>query len=87
MAIQVRDQLGNQLQEDGEIHITQLPKSAREIYQLLKANGALKPQEIGNHTTLSNRTIRYALKILIEGALVRRVPDLRDLRSHFYTLN
>jgi DNA-binding MarR family transcriptional regulator len=87
MAIDSRDELGNQLLEDDETRITHLPKSAREVYQLLKANGALKPQEIGNHTTLSNRTIRYALKILIEDALVRRVPDLRDLRSHFYALN
>lgn len=87
MAIEIRDEIRNQLHEADEIRITQLPKSAREVYSLLKTNGALKPQEIGNHTTLSNRTVRYALKILIEGALVRRVPDLRDLRSHFYTLN
>ncbi|MFW9777408.1 MAG: hypothetical protein ACFFE8_01060 [Candidatus Heimdallarchaeota archaeon] len=87
MAIDSRDELGNQLHEDNDTRITHLPKSAREVYQLLKLNGALKPQEIGNHTTLSNRTIRYALKILIEDALVRRVPDLRDLRSHYYALN
>ena len=71
-------------------HITKvshLPKSAREIYFLLRTNGALKPQEIGNHTTLSNRTIRYALKLLIDDMLIRRVPDLHDLRTHFYTVN
>lgn len=67
--------------------VTQLPKSAQEVYSLLCTNGALKPREIGNHTTLSNRTIRYALKILVDDMLVRRVPDLTDLRSHFYTVN
>ncbi len=67
--------------------VTQLPKSAQEVYSLLCSNGALKPREIGIHTTLSNRTIRYALKILVDDMLVRRVPDLHDLRSHFYTVN
>ncbi|UCE14210.1 MAG: hypothetical protein JSV04_03285, partial [Candidatus Heimdallarchaeota archaeon] len=64
-----------------------LPKSAREIYHLLFTNGALKPREIERYTSLSNRTIRYALKILVDDMLVRRVPDLHDLRTHFYTIN
>ena len=64
-----------------------LPKSAREIYHLLFINGALKPREIERYTSLSNRTIRYALKILVDDMLIRRVPDLHDLRTHFYTIN
>ncbi|MFX0118754.1 MAG: hypothetical protein ACFFB2_02535 [Promethearchaeota archaeon] len=64
-----------------------LPKSAQEVYSLLCANGALKPREIGLYTSLSNRTIRYALKILVDDDKVRRVPDLHDLRSHFYAIN
>ncbi|MFX0205427.1 MAG: hypothetical protein ACFFDT_05530 [Candidatus Hodarchaeota archaeon] len=67
--------------------VNQLPKSAQEVYSLLLTNGALKPREIGNYTSLSNRTIRYALKILVDDMLVRRVPDLHDLRSHFYAVN
>ncbi|MHA2224656.1 MAG: hypothetical protein ACXAC8_05605 [Candidatus Hodarchaeales archaeon] len=67
--------------------VSHLPKSAREIYSLLSINGMLKPREIGSHTSLSNRTIRYALKILVDDMLIRRVPDLHDLRSHFYTVN
>ncbi|MFX0013286.1 MAG: HTH domain-containing protein [Promethearchaeota archaeon] len=54
---------------------------------MLCANGALKPREIGLYTSLSNRTIRYALKILVDDDKVRRVPDLHDLRSHFYAIN
>ena len=72
---------------DQEDRFTQLPKSAREIYLLLQNNGALKPREIGLYTTLSNRTIRYGLKILIDDNLVRRIPDLQDLRTHFYAIN
>ena len=73
--------------EQHDDRITQLPKSAQEIYSLLCTNGALKPRDIGNYTTLSNRTVRYALKILVDDMLIRRVPDLHDLRSHFYAVN
>jgi hypothetical protein len=67
--------------------VAKLPKSAREIYQLLQTNGALKPKEIGLYTTLSHRTIRYGLKILVDEGLSRRIPDLHDLRTHFYAIN
>ena len=77
----------NRNYHEEETNITQLPKSAREIYRLLQDNGALKPRQIGLYTTLSNRTIRYGLKILCDGNLVRRIPDLQDLRTHFYAIN
>ncbi|MHA1976664.1 MAG: hypothetical protein ACW98F_14815 [Candidatus Hodarchaeales archaeon] len=67
--------------------VAKLPKSAREIYSLLQTNGALKPREIGLYTTLSHRTIRYGLKILVDEGLTKRVPDLHDLRTHFYAIN
>lgn len=69
------------------VKVDHLPKSAQEVYHLLYDNGALKPREIGLYTSLSNRTIRYALKILVDKAKIRRVPDLHDLRSHFYAVN
>ncbi len=68
-------------------NVENLPKSAQEVYVLLCDNGALKPREIGLYTSLSNRTIRYALKILVDENVIRRVPDLHDLRSHFYAVN
>lgn len=67
--------------------LASLPKSAREIYSLLSTNGALKPREITSFTSLSNRTIRYGLKILVDNGFCRRVPDLQDLRTHFYAIN
>ncbi|MHA2175705.1 MAG: hypothetical protein ACXABI_12805 [Candidatus Hodarchaeales archaeon] len=73
--------------DDRHEELAKLPKSAREIFQLLSTNGALKPREIGLYTTLSHRTIRYGLKILVDGMFVRRVPDLQDLRTHFYAIN
>ena len=82
--IEPRNQIGT---VDFDSEVNHLPKSAREIFRVLKQNGALKPQEIGSYTTLSHRTIRYALKILLEHDYIQRVPDLHDLRSHFYTIN
>ena len=64
----------------------QLPKSAREVLTILRTNGALKPGEIRNYTSLSNRTIRYALKILVDDTIIRRIPDLSDLRTHYYKI-
>ena len=64
-----------------------LPKSAREILDILQTQGALKPRQIREFTSLSNRTIRYALKILVDDAIIRRIPDLNDLRTHFYSIN
>ncbi len=75
------------LDESFTPNLSHLPKSAQEVYSLLRINGALKPGEIGNYTRLSNRTIRYALKILVDDLLIKRVPDLHDLRSHYYSLN
>ncbi|MFX1516572.1 MAG: hypothetical protein ACFFC6_09705 [Promethearchaeota archaeon] len=72
---------------EDNIQVTHLPKSAQEVFFLLQINGALKPREIGKYTDLSNRTIRYALRILMDDNKVRRVPDLSDLRSHFYAIN
>lgn len=48
--------------------------------------GRLKPQDLSEKTNLSARTVRYALQRLRAKELVKRVPDLSDLRSHYYTI-
>jgi len=63
-----------------------LPKSAQETWKVLALNGPMKPCEIANRTDLSGRTVRYALSRLVSAKLVKKVPDLQDLRSHFYRI-
>ena len=67
-------------------NIVKVPKSARVIYELLHHEGSLKPDNISQKTLLSARTVRYALKKLMEKNLISRNPDLYDLRSHYYFL-
>jgi hypothetical protein len=86
-AIESKTEVNDAIFDELDERLQKCPKSAREIYHLLRTNGALKPREIGLYTTLSHRTIRYGLKILVDEAMVKRIPDLQDLRTHFYAIN
>lgn len=68
-------------------NVAKVPKSARVIFELLQHEGSLKPDSISQKTLLSARTVRYALKKLMEKNLISRNPDLNDLRSHYYFLS
>ncbi|MFX0061343.1 MAG: MarR family transcriptional regulator [Candidatus Hermodarchaeota archaeon] len=64
-----------------------MSKSIQIIYSTLVMYGMLKPQQISEKTNLSARTVRYALQRLRAKELVKRVPDLSDLRSHYYQIS
>ena len=66
------------------LKLQDLPKSAQETWKILASNGPMKPRDIANETELSGRTVRYALNKLVNAKLVAKVPDLHDLRSHYY---
>ena len=63
-----------------------MSRSIQVIYETLSKNGKMKPQDLSRKTELSARTVRYALQRLRDRELVRRVPDLADLRSHYYQI-
>ncbi|MFX1251212.1 MAG: MarR family transcriptional regulator [Promethearchaeota archaeon] len=63
-----------------------MSKSIQMIYSTLAMYGKLKPQQLSEKTNLSARTVRYALQRLRAKELVKRVPDLSDLRSHYYQI-
>ncbi|MHA1166779.1 MAG: MarR family transcriptional regulator [Candidatus Hodarchaeales archaeon] len=69
-----------------QVDISRFPKSARKIYRTLKTEGAMKPGIIIQKTELSARTVRYALKKLVDNKVIGRFPDLEDLRSHYYRI-
>ena len=52
-----------------------------------KSNQPLRFSEIKNLTTYSDRTIRSALKQLYKLEIVVKVPNIYDLRSHFFLLS
>ncbi|AEC51373.1 hypothetical protein PNA2_0457 [Pyrococcus sp. NA2] len=47
----------------------------------------MSSKEIARTTNLSERTVRYALKILRDQGLVREIFLLEDARRRVYTLN
>lgn len=68
-----------------KIPIMALNPSAQEVYRLL-LHRQLKVGEIQERTSYSPRTIRQAINKLVKLRLIRQLPDLHDLRSHYYTV-
>ena len=61
-----------------------LPPSAKYVLKMLKVYGPASTKELLSLTGLPERTVRYALSVLLRRGLVRRVTDLRDLRRRVY---
>lgn len=68
------------------LEIEDLPPSVKFIYKMLEMHGSLTMRELVSLTSLSARTVRYALKTLVEKNLVERVTSLRDARVYIYRL-
>ncbi len=67
--------------------IENLPRSARKIYSYLAKVGQAKPRDLIEPLNMPPRTIRHGLKRLVEEGLVKKIPDLNDLRSNYYRIS
>ena len=61
-----------------------IPPSAKTVYDLIRENGPITAKDIQNGCKLAPRTVRYALKILLDAQLIQRLPNLRDMRQNIY---
>lgn len=61
-----------------------MPPSAKYILKILELEGPLTVKEIARLTLLPQRTVRYALSILLDKGLVKRKVNLRDARQAVY---
>lgn len=68
-----------------EIQVAALSPAVQDVYQILRTR-KLKAIEIQRKTKYSPRTIRSALKTLLDLHLIYRRTDLNDLRSNFYQI-
>ena len=75
-----------ELVENGEAKIGHLPQSALVVVEILRREGALTPKDIFQKTNFAPRTVRYALKTLLESNTIEKVPNLLDLRQNKYRL-
>lgn len=65
-----------------------IPPSAKTVYDLIKDRGPITAKDIQNGCKLAPRTVRYALKILLDAHLIQRLPNLKDMRQNIYrTIN
>ena len=69
-----------------DMMIQALNQSVQDVYYILM-NRQLKVNDIMKRSRYSPRTIRHALKMLSNLNLISQIPDMQDLRSHYYTVN
>ncbi|MDE2518659.1 MAG: winged helix-turn-helix domain-containing protein [Methanocorpusculum sp.] len=65
---------------------TELPKSSVKVLSVLDPYNSLTHKEIAQLTGLSPRTIRYALKKLMEHDMLVEKFNFRDARQILYSL-
>ena len=66
---------------------TRLPESAIPLLRYLQAQGRKTQRELIEELGLPTRTVRYSIRRLLERGLIRKIPNLRDMRSVFYLIS
>ena len=61
-----------------------LPASAKLLYKILQHEGSMTQKEIINNSLLPERTVRYALNILLKKGLITNQPHFKDARQTVY---
>lgn len=64
-----------------------MPPSAQIVYQIILSHEPLTSKELVSETRYSIRTIRYALRRLMNAQLIVQIPDIRDTRRCFYAIS
>ncbi len=62
-----------------------LPSSAISVLQSLITHGPMSPKAISMSGKIPIRTVNFAIKNLKGRGLIRRIPNLQDMRSPLYT--
>ncbi|MFX1449398.1 MAG: winged helix-turn-helix transcriptional regulator [Promethearchaeota archaeon] len=73
-------------EQNSQLELIKLSPSIQQIYYILKQNGAQTPKEISAQTSYAPRTLRYALKRLLELHLIKKAPNFDDLRQNYYKI-
>ena len=66
---------------------TRLPEKAIPLLRFLEEQGPKTQKEVIQALNLPIRTVRYSIRRLLERGLIRKVPNLRDMRSVFYHID
>ncbi|MCY3414091.1 MAG: MarR family transcriptional regulator [Candidatus Heimdallarchaeota archaeon] len=66
---------------------SKLPEAAIPLLRYLEANGKKTQRELIQNLNLPTRTVRYSIRRLLERGLIKKVPNLKDMRSVFYLID
>ena len=61
-----------------------MPPSVQKVYRTLKSGTRMHVGEIESKTRYSPRTVRQALRHLKNAGLIVQIPDMYDMRRHYY---
>ena len=62
-----------------------MPPSVRKVYRTLQSGKRMHVGEIESKTSYSPRTVRQALRHLKNAGLIVQIPDMYDMRRHYYS--
>jgi len=77
----------NSRDKDQAIDIRHLPPSAKLLYKILESGRHMTQKELIIETSLSSRTVRYALRRLKEEGVIIERHSFIDARQSFYGLD
>ncbi len=66
---------------------TKLPKDSLPLLKFIENNGPLSQKSILESLKFPIRKLRYLLNRLVEDGILRRIPNLNDMRSVYYDLS
>ena len=66
------------------VMVLALNKSVQEVFNTI-SDKRIKVKDIEKKTHYSPRTVRHALRTLLDLDLIIQIPDHGDLRRHYYT--
>jgi DNA-binding MarR family transcriptional regulator len=61
-----------------------MTRSERTILSILTVRGRTLSSELPNHTNLAPRTVNFAVRKLLDKKLIKKIPNLNDMRTVFY---
>lgn len=61
-----------------------MPPSVQKVYRTLQSGKRMHVGDIESRTSYSPRTVRQALRLLKQANLIAKVPDMFDMRRHYF---
>ena len=68
----------------GKRIVSVMPPSVQKVYRTLQSGKRMHVGDIESKTKYSPRTVRQALRQLKNAQLISQIPDMYDMRRHYY---